>query len=263
MRSRGSRGGADRPDAHRSLTLHVRHPNYAWQNLCAATTARPTNSFDYPRESVVGDKRPPVATGDLNLTLYSTRLIALRVVSAASGQPAARLRVSATEDVAMTGSAATGFTDDEGKHQLRLPPGEYQLTCDPTDRSADVLRTRLAIKVTAEPAEQSLEVRVNAGCVVQFEVVDAKTGKGIPGVGFMRQINDSGGLRMAVQTRTGMADEPVTDANGRLRAVVEPGLGAFTVGLVPESTGYKPSSVVKRVDLSAGGTVTVRFELAR
>jgi len=106
-----------------------------------------------------------------------------------------------------------------------------------------------------------LEVRVKPGCVLILEVVDAKTGKGIPGVQFLGESNDNPGARTTVQSRTGYIDSPVSDAEGRLRAVVNPGEGVFSVGHIPESAEYRQSSVQKRVTLPARETVTVRFEL--
>ena len=53
-----------------------------------------------------------------------------------------------------------------------------------------------------------------------------KTGKSIPGVKFFCEMDGRRGARVMVQKRTGYVDFPETDANGRLRAVVEPGAGS-------------------------------------
>ncbi len=113
------------------------------------------------------------------------------------------------------------------------------------------------------PAEQSLELRVNEGCIVILEAVDAKTGKGIPGVTFMRELFDPARARQPVQSRTDKVDHPKSGADGRLRAVVYPGEGVFSVWQVPESSGYREPRDQKRVNLIAGQTVTVRFELEK
>jgi hypothetical protein len=123
------------------------------------------------------------------------------------------------------------------------------------------VRTRSSLRVDEQPAEQSLEVRVKPGCVLILEVVDAKTGKGVPGVGFYCDQDDRPGSRASVQSRTGYIDHPRSDADGRLRAVVEPGERVYAVGPIPESTGYRQQSPQKRVAVPAGATVTVRFEL--
>jgi hypothetical protein len=198
------------------------------------------------------------------LTLLSTRRIAIRTVFASSGQPAPRVRVTASQGSAATGNGANGITDGDGKFQFHLPPGEYDIRSDPTLGGADCIRTLSTFKVAAEPVEQSLEVRVNPGCVLLLEVVDAKTGKGIPGVQFLGGMGDDHDrARGSVQSRTGYIDNPSSDANGRLRAVVKPGKGVFAVGHIPDAAGYRQSSLQKRVQLPAGKTVTVRFELEK
>jgi hypothetical protein len=84
---------------------------------------------------------------------------------------------------------------------------------------------------------QSFEVRVNEGCIVLLEAVDAKTGKGIPGVVFKQDLDGLNKGRSRAQSRTGYVDHPRSDANGRLRAVTYPGVGVFSIGWVPESSG--------------------------
>jgi RNA polymerase sigma factor (sigma-70 family) len=240
--------------------VHVKHPAYAWLGLYAATTARPTTAFDYPLQSIIpGQERPPVETGELNVTLHATRRIAVRTVFADSSRPAPRVRVTASRGSA--GSQANGTTDAEGKLLLRLPPGKYDIRADPTEGGAEVIRTKSTFAVTDQPAEQSLEVRVEPGCVLILEVVDAKTGEGIPGVTFLCEQQGQPGSRVSVQSRSGYIDNPRSDAQGRLRAVVEPGERIYSVGHIPESSGHRQQFPERRVVLPAGRTVTVRFEL--
>ncbi len=238
----------------------VEHPDHAWMDLYAATTDRPTTAFDYPSQSVPNE-RPPVATGEITVTLRSTRQIAVRTVFADSGRPAPKVRVSAWRGTA--GPNGNGITDADGKLLLRIPPGPYEILADPTPAGAACVRTMSTFKVDEQPANQSLEVRVKPGCVLILEVVDAKTGAGIPGVGFVCEVDGQPGSRISVQSRSGFIDNPQSDANGRLRAVVEPGERAYAVGHIPESAGYRRPASEKRVSLPAGGTVTVRFELER
>ncbi len=117
--------------------------------------------------------------------------------------------------------------------------------------------------VAPAPARQALELRVNTGCTLVLEAVDSQTGEGIPGLTFWSEMDDKKGSRWQVQTRTGYIDNPRTDKNGRLRAVVPPGAGVFALGFVPESSGYQESYEEKRATLTAGETVTIRFELEK
>jgi RNA polymerase sigma factor (sigma-70 family) len=242
--------------------LLVEHPDYAWTSVYAATTERLTSSFDYPLESIVpGHGRPPVATKELNLTLRCTRRIAVRTIFADSGRSAPKVKVSAGNGSA--GPSAYGITDADGRLRLRLPPGKYEVMADPTDGGAACVRTLSSLEVTEQPAEQSLEVRVTPGCALVFEVVDATTHKGIPGVGFLYEPEGKPGFRHSVQSRSGYIDNPGSDADGRLRAVVEPGERVYSVGYIPESTGYRQQQPQKRVVLPVGGSATVRFELQK
>jgi hypothetical protein len=247
--------------AEAGFWIWVEHPDYAWQSFYAATTSRPSTAFEYPRQSIAGDKRPPVRTGPIFVVLDTIRRVEVRTVFADTGRPAPRVRVSAGRGSA--GPSGGGTTDSEGKLGLRLPPGDYELVADPTSGGADCVRTLLTFRVAAEPAEQPLKVRVKPGCVVLLEAIDAKTGKGIPGVSFLSASGGQPGARVTVQSRTGWIDNPRSNAEGRLRAVVEPGEGTFWVGHVPESSGYRPSGEQKRATLPAGRTVTVRFELEK
>jgi hypothetical protein len=241
--------------------LFVEHPDYAWMDLWAATTNRPVDAFDYPLQAIAGDVRPPVTTGELKVTLRATRQIAVRTVFADSGRPAPRVRVSASQGP--SGPGGYGTTDAEGQLQLRIPPGEYHILADPTAGGAACVRTISSFRVDEQPATQTLEIRVNPGCVLMIEVVDAKTGRGIPGVGFRCEVDGEPQSRRTVQSRSGFIDNPQSDANGRLRAVVEPGERAYSVGFIPESAGYRLPATEKRVQLPAGGSASVRFELEK
>ncbi len=96
-----------------------------------------------------------------------------------------------------------------------------------------------------------------------LEAVDAESGEGIPELTFDCERDDKKGTRWKVQRNTWYIDNPKTDANGRLRAVVAPGAGEFTLGYVPPTSGYKQSREQKRVKLIASETVAIRFELEK
>ena len=245
------------------LWIHFEHPDYARLSLHAATTSRPTSAFDYPLGRIVGRERPPVATGELNLTVIATRLISIRTVVSGTGRPAPGMRVSANQGSSASGYGAYGLSDAQGQLSLRLPPGAYDIRADPTENGAECIRTMSTLKVAAAPAHQWLLFPVSRGCVLVLEAVDSQTGEGIPALTFWSEMDDTKGSRRQVQTRTGYIDNPSTDKNGRLRAVVAPGTGVFALGFVPESSGYKETHEEKRATLVAGKTVTIRFELAK
>jgi hypothetical protein len=244
--------------------VSMTHPDFARIIRHVATTQRPVDTFDYPLATLVrGSARPPVSTGALDLVLKATRQVAVRVVYGDTGKPAPKVFFGV--GVSGDGNTAYGVSDAEGKFALKLPPGEYSGHADPRDQgpSSAYVRTRTEFTVAAEPAEQTFEVRVDPGCELILEAVDAETGQGIPGVGFMVQMDDLPNARTSVQSSTSTVDHPRTDASGRLRAVVYPGEREYYVGGIPLPAGYPHQSQSKLVKLPAGERVVVRFELRK
>jgi RNA polymerase sigma factor (sigma-70 family) len=239
----------------------VEHPDYAWHDFYVATTDRPTTEFTFPQDAIGKHPRPEVMKGLFLVILHPTRRVAVRTVFADTGEPAPKVKVSLWRGPGS--SSAGGITSAEGKILLRLPPGDYDVLADPTAGGADCIRTKSQFTVAEEPAEQPLTVRVDPGCVVTFEAVDAKTGKGVPGLWFTCLKHTRPGATGRVQSRTGYIDHPTTDANGRLRAVLEPGQADFSISYVPASLEYETWVREQRVELRPRKPVTVRFELTR
>jgi RNA polymerase sigma factor (sigma-70 family) len=236
--------------------VHVRHPRYAALGLYAATTAKPLPE-EIPLVSHYKDEaRPPIATGDLDLTLAVPRRIVVRTVDAVTGKALPGIRIHAGTGMS-TGSSSYGTTDAAGRIELKLPPGDYLLFADPP-RNDDHIRTRERLTVTSEQAAQDKEVRVQSGCVVLFEAVEAGSGKGVRGATFQQQKEDGG---YPVQSSTVYVDNPRTDAAGRMRAVLSPGTGRFLVHPPPGYEAVDRDS--GEVNLPAGKTVTVRFTLRK
>jgi RNA polymerase sigma factor (sigma-70 family) len=240
--------------------IHVEHPSYAWFRLFAATTDRPETDFTYPLDQSSDTKRPPVFTGDLKITLRENRKVLIQTVFADTREPAPGVKVSASRGT--SGSSAYGNSNEQGKLELKLPPGEYDILADPTEGGAECIRTQ-AVFTVLDAAEQSLEVPANPGAIVVLEAVDAETGKGIPGIMFMRAKPGPSSLGEPVQSRTGYIDNPRSDADGRLRAVVEPGDWQFMPSYLPEKVGYLLYNGRKTAWLEPRKTTTLRFELKK
>ncbi|HEX5444376.1 MAG TPA: TlpA disulfide reductase family protein [Pirellulales bacterium] len=116
------------------------------------------------------------------------------------------------------------------------------------------------MKVLPMPLEQTAEVFIERGAVVEIQAIDAKTGNGVPGVSFDYH-TDTSAVLMELQSQTVVVDHPVTDRNGKLRAVATPGKRTFAVRKA--ANGYQPSEHPRLVDLDAGKTTFVRFQLQR
>ena len=118
---------------------------------------------------------------------------------------------------AWTPTCTFGYQDHGrrgGKLGMEACLGEYDVLADPTEGGAAFVRTKSSFRVDEHPADQSLEVRVKRGCVLILEVVDAKTGKGIPGIQFMGSMDGNPRARTSVQSRTVYFDYWVSDTNG-------------------------------------------------
>jgi hypothetical protein len=140
-------------------------------------------------------------------------------------------------------------------------------------RDANYVLTKGKLTVAAAPAEQTVDVAMNAGCVLILEAIDVTTGKGLPGVSFSYEPEDQPNLRDRVQSATSWIDNPVTDAAGKLRAVVNPGKRKYFFSGIGPATDYQPvkddddpaelEPGEKLVELPEGKTVTVRFKLRK
>jgi RNA polymerase sigma factor (sigma-70 family) len=246
----------------------VEHSDYAPLSLYAVTTDRQVTERDYSRR-----EKQVVHSGELKLVLAKPRRVLVQAIYEDTGKPASGVRIgTGGSGASAVGYSAYGTTDAGGKLALRLPPGDYPLTCDPPADSTYV-RTTQALSVSKTPDEQPYEVRIEAGCILILEAIDATTGKGLPNVAFGYQPDQQPGSWFQVQSMTGIVNNPLSDSKGRLRAVVRPGKRKYTVTwsrlpegyeVVPEHddvTGEQPGT--REVDLPAGKTVTVRFKLQK
>ncbi|MBI3847437.1 MAG: carboxypeptidase regulatory-like domain-containing protein [Planctomycetes bacterium] len=226
--------------------------------LWAATTKRPASEIPSRYESSGHDE--PMLTGDIRVTLSSTRRIAIDVVAADTGKPMPNVHVSGSNGGA-TGTASWGKTDAAGKVELRLPPGEYRLMADPP-RDIPFVRTMQPLVVADKPAEQSCRVTLKPACVLILQAIDKETGQGLPDAGFTFERDEEEGTWGFVTSSTVWVDHPVTDAGGQLRVFAEPGRRRYGVGLYPE--GYEPVKIPSDpVELRAGETVYLRFEFRK
>ncbi len=242
--------------------IFIDHPDYANQSLYAATTARREDQYSYPGDQLItGVPRPAVRTGDLDLTLISTRRVIVRALLGDSGRPASNIRVSAGGYG--DGPSASGTTDIAGQVTLKLPPGTYPLMADPSRGYLHYIRSKAELAVAPEPAEQTFDLRIEPGCVVILEAVDADTSKGIPAAIFMVDVPNRPNARTTVQSDASRVDHPRSGADGRLRVVTYPGQRTYSFSHVQGDLTYQAIGREKVAILPPGGEVTVRFELRK
>jgi RNA polymerase sigma factor (sigma-70 family) len=237
--------------------LGTRHPDYAGLTMFASTDAETVSLPIYP-----GNNSHEVAANPLELTLSATRRLVARIVYATSGKPARGTRVGANS-LNRKEVGAFGVAGADGTIVLKLPPDEYRLTLDPP-RDTTFVRTETDVVVPRGADDLPMTLKVVPGCVLEIEVVDAETGTGIRGVS-LAQSEEPGvpGTGREIQSSTWLIDNPATDRNGRLRAVVYPGHRAIRVSRVLKGSGYGTDTPPQAVDLPAAETVKLRFALRK
>jgi hypothetical protein len=223
-----------------------------------------TATSDNPPE--MHDDNHPVLKLPLQLTLQSVRTIKVQVLSRQTDQPLAGIRVDGYQQRA-SGSHSEGTSDKEGKVTLKLPPGKYRLVGDPP-RQSEYVRTYQELTIEQAPAEQSVTLRQELGCVLILKAIDADTGKGVPKVTFWCAFEKDGRAgRTSVQSSTVYIDNPVTNEKGELRAVVQPGTRRYGVGFGPLPAGYecdpRDQGEGRELGLPAGKTITETFRLRK
>jgi hypothetical protein len=213
----------------------------------------------------------PVTRLPIELILHTVRTIAVQVQAANSGEPLVGVKVRAGE-TSDTGHSSFGISDKDGKVALKLPPGTYKLQGDPPTKS-DFARTSQELVVNDLPSEQPVTLRIQPGCVLVLKAIDSDTGLGIPDVTFWYEMTELPGGRKgrgmtSVQSHSTTVDNPKSNADGELRAVVTPGVRRYGIGLNPLPTDYEAVSREdvrpgRLLNLPAGETIKADFLLRK
>ncbi len=238
-----------------SFQISFTHQDYAAQSLSYVTSNRPASEFDLAMSG-------KFETGELEVKFRSPRRLAIRVLKADTEEPAQGIAVSIGSNQA--GPLANGVTDAKGSVEMKLPSGEYDVRLEPP-RISEYIRTPARIRVEDRPQEQAAVFRVDRGCVLVVEVVDAETGKGIPGVSFTEDVPHNGQSRWRyLQLSTTNVETWKTDKDGRLRGVLKPSRLNIRIESLPHDSDYEIDSEPRTIDLVARGeTVRARFELRK
>jgi RNA polymerase sigma factor (sigma-70 family) len=194
--------------------------------------------------------------GVLDHTFVLPRKVPIRVTLADSGRPAAGVAVLAeVRTIRRAGAIATA--DAEGIATLALPPGDYPIRIEPPIGMPYRPSSGGAIRVRAMDAEAPRPFELAPAATVVLEAVDADTGQGLAGVGFVSATETSAD-RVEVHSQSTFVDHPTTDDAGKLRVVMDHGRRRFFPSQPPR--GYdvmsSPSSVLT---LDPGWTTTARF----
>jgi|GEM_PF-2379761 len=230
------------------LTLIDQEPTVEPRQLTIATSA-----VIFPGVQSLGYE------GVLNHTFILPRTIPIQVTFADSNQPAPNVTVTAQGERPQR-VGAIGTTDPEGRTTLAIPPGAYTLRAEPSI-DQEYLVSEIPLSVGSKPPEAQVALSIPPGSPMSLKAVDADTGRGIPGVGFV-VADDTSADRHEVHSGPTYVDHPVTGDSGDLRVVTSPGRRQFFPGRIPRN--YE--SVTKgspMLTLKPGEQSTARFEFRK
>ena len=213
--------------------------------------------------------------GTMDLKFAKIREVTVQVLYSDTRKPAPKVFVCANNKEAGTGVAS----DNEGRALLRLPPGKYDLELLPA-KGTPYLLTNGKIEVPKRPAKEPTVVELRPAAVVEVQVLDAVTGKGVADVDLWREITQlpSPDSYSTVQkyhevhffrsyeqeTNICHVERPRTDSNGALRALFEPGKHRIGVAKEAFPEGYEAVETEgQEIDAQAGKPIKITFHLKK
>jgi beta-lactamase regulating signal transducer with metallopeptidase domain/protocatechuate 3,4-dioxygenase beta subunit/5-hydroxyisourate hydrolase-like protein (transthyretin family) len=213
----------------------------------------------------VTKKGPDVFNDDFVLQLAKPFKVPIQVLFADTGKPAPKVHVG-------TGGSS-GSTDADGRVELKLAEGEYSLELLPRIGTPYWL-TEVPLVVSDASVREPARVELRPAVVVSVNVVDAESGKPLPGVDLWRQNPDANQPPSSsneyyfrsweVETRIAHVERHRTDKDGKMQILFEPGKHRVGVGLQAFPIGYEPAEPKgKTIELEAGKPQSIQFEMRK
>ncbi|TWT55674.1 M56 family metallopeptidase [Allorhodopirellula solitaria] len=249
--------------------VQLTHDDYAVQKRYVAITDQAISQYKYVINSGITvrdgkDVRFPifktqaVSMSPIVFRVVANESVSIRIIDDQNA-PLADALIFATSGDRGTGTSIYQKTDAEGVARLALPPGEYRLSIDPV-KLTEFVPFKHSLTIHADNDNQPMNITAPRGAVLIFKAIDADTGNPIAGVSFWCELDESGGSH-SVQSWPGYGNDPVTDRNGELRIVVNPGTREYGVDELEMPTGYRCELPVRNIDCRSGSTLRVTFEL--
>jgi protocatechuate 3,4-dioxygenase beta subunit len=230
--------------------IDVRHPEHAAIDLWMATSDR-----ELPK---LGGKTE-IHLEDVLLTLRKVYPAKLRVVYEDTEEPAAGVYVSASANRVFEWKTS----DEQGEATLQLPTGDYQVQILPLTGTPYLITEIDDGLFVSEMPDNPTVVRLRRACVVEVTIVDGETGEGIPDVDlWIDQPGNDFYFRSWKPPRLSNVERPVTDSNGKLTALLEPGEWRLGAGNQKFPKEYRPDTTGQALDCDAGKTLQLRIELS-
>jgi protocatechuate 3,4-dioxygenase beta subunit len=205
----------------------------------------------------------PVYSDGAEIAFPKAFRIPVHVTFGDSKQPAEKVRVGAGTN----GSYSAGVTDSQGLLELSLPAGPYEVELLPRIGTPYQL-TNVSLSVDESSQAKVVEFQLEPAAVVEVTVTDAKTGKGLEGVDLWVQKDGARSLHFfrsyEVETRIAHVERPRTDADGRLKALFQPGKHQIGVALHAWPAGYRLVEPKQwQIECRAGEPTRVKFQMTR
>jgi hypothetical protein len=241
--------------------MWLEHPEFSTKIVNTITSDREMTELD----------GLPLQKSPIELMVPRPRRITVQVRHSDTGASAAGVFVSAgsTEGSIISSS---GKSDDKGQILLRLPPGKYRLF------GFSELATRYLpsgdreLIVADGPDEQMATLPLDPGCVVTFKVVEAESGRPVPGLSFWSAADKEAAL---ARRRENVLPQPnvsqrasVTNKDGKCTVIVKPGKLRFGYYEKEIPDGYVAGAaddhtLGREVELAAGKSIEVEFKLQK
>jgi hypothetical protein len=219
-------------------------------------------------------------TGDLEIAFPKMRRIVVSLVGDDTGQPVPGIDVYSVNENFQVGTVSFGGkTDAAGKAVLWLPPGNCGvIRADPPIESRYIRTEEGPLVVEPRQGDQSYNLLLKSGCELLIEVVEAGTNKPVPDA-FFRMIPVEEPLDPVPIRAKSATLEPWTNATGKMRATLmpepgkryhiefagirQPNMWDFIEPDAVNKEGYKSNPMSEPVELKAGTTIRLRFELRK
>jgi beta-lactamase regulating signal transducer with metallopeptidase domain len=183
---------------------------YGNEYLAHSSSLQTTQGASDKRTARVG------SGGELNYVLAAPREVRVLVTESPAAKPTAGVTVRARgRQMQRAGAEAT--TAANGVAMLHLAPGAYTLIAEPPS-TRPLMRSTKHLDVE-KSQRQEVDLSLDAAASATIKVVDVVSGKAVEGAAvFSEKEGEKGSTRL--QSQTVFIDNPVTDADGNLRAFI-------------------------------------------
>jgi protocatechuate 3,4-dioxygenase beta subunit len=209
----------------------------------------------------------PVHTDGMEISFARSFEIPIQVLLGDTDKPGAGVMISGGN----RDSTDWTSTNDQGRAKLELPAGKFAFRLLPASGTPYLITTERDVTIGSQSTEMPMIFRLRPATIVEISVEDADTGERLPNVDYW--VADPWNLQNRIDhhfrswdatTKTSRINRPVTDENGRLQTLFEPGEYHVGAGRNSLPTGYRTVDAQgKKIECKPGETVQLIFKLRK